>query len=63
MGYLIVLCRKCDHPSLARGDQKVRTCPFCGAKLFIGKAKILAKAEDGETASLILRKLKMRMRT
>jgi len=43
---------------LAKADQKTRTCPYCGAKVDVEKAKTVASAANAYEASEILRKLK-----
>jgi len=43
---------------LAKAEQKSRTCPYCGFKIVISKAKKVASAENAYEASTILRKLK-----
>jgi len=58
MSFLIVVCGKCGGFLLARAEQKTRTCPYCGSKVVLDKAKKIASAENAYEASKILRKLK-----
>jgi len=58
MSFLIVVCRKCGGLLLARAEQKTRTCPYCGSKVVLDKAKKIASAGNAYEASKILRKLK-----
>jgi len=58
MSFLIVVCSKCGGLFLGRAEQKTRTCPYCGSKVDLSKAKRLASAENAYEASKILRKLK-----
>jgi DNA-directed RNA polymerase subunit RPC12/RpoP len=58
MSFLIVVCGKCGGFLLARAGQKTRTCPYCGFKVALDKAKKIASAESANEASKILRKLK-----
>ncbi len=55
---VIVVCSKCGGLLLAKAEQKTRTCPYCGSKVEIEKAKKLASAKNAYEASTILRKLK-----
>jgi DNA-directed RNA polymerase subunit RPC12/RpoP len=58
MSFLIVVCRKCGGLLLARAEQKTRTCPYCGFKILVEKAKKVASAKNAYEASEILRRLK-----
>ena len=55
---LVIECPSCRGLLMAAGDQKTRTCPYCGAKIGVRRANRLAAAEDAFTASDILRELK-----
>jgi DNA-directed RNA polymerase subunit RPC12/RpoP len=55
---VIVVCSKCGGLLLAKTEQKTRSCPYCGTKVAIEKAKKLAQAKDAYEASTLLRKLK-----
>ena len=54
----VVACSRCGGLLLAKADQKTRTCPYCGSKVALDRAKKVASAEDAFEASKILRKLK-----
>lgn len=56
--FLIVVCGRCGKLLLAKTGQKARTCPYCGFKVAVEKAKKVASAENAHQASTILRKLK-----
>jgi len=58
MSFLIVACVKCGGFLLARAEQRTRTCPYCGFKVVLDKAKKLASAKNAYEASTILRRLK-----
>jgi DNA-directed RNA polymerase subunit RPC12/RpoP len=58
MSFLVVVCTKCGGLLLAKAEQKTRTCPYCGFKVLVEKAKKLASAKTAYEASKILRKLK-----
>jgi DNA-directed RNA polymerase subunit RPC12/RpoP len=58
MPFLIVVCGKCGGFLLAKAEQRTRTCPYCGFKVLVEKAKKVASAKNAYEASEILRKLK-----
>jgi len=58
MSFLIVACERCGGFLLAKDEQKTRTCPYCGFKVAIQKAKKMASAKTALEASAIVRKLK-----
>jgi len=58
MSFLIVMCGRCGGFLVAKVEQKTRTCPYCGFKVDLSKAKRLASAENAYEASKTLRKLK-----
>jgi len=45
---------------MAAHDQKTRTCPYCGSRVDVRKAKKVASAKNAFEASDILRDLKSR---
>lgn len=55
---LIIVCSRCGGFLLAKAGEKTRTCPYCGFKVIIYKAKKVASAENAQEASTLLRKLK-----
>ena len=58
MSFLVVVCGKCGGFLLAKAEQRTRTCPYCGFKVLVEKAKKVASAKNAYEASEILRKLK-----
>jgi len=56
--YAVIVCDKCSGYLLAKIDQKTRTCPYCGSKIFVEKAKKAVLVGDAYKASVLLRKLK-----
>lgn len=56
--YIIVVCSECGGYLLAKSGQKSRTCPYCGSRILLGKAKKVASAENANEAAAILRRLK-----
>jgi DNA-directed RNA polymerase subunit RPC12/RpoP len=57
---LIVVCNRCGGLLIATDDQKTRTCPYCGSRVDVRKAKKIASAKNAFEASEILRDLKSR---
>ena len=55
---LIVECNSCGGLLMAADGQKTRTCPYCGSKVDVDKARKVASAENANEASIILRRLK-----
>jgi DNA-directed RNA polymerase subunit RPC12/RpoP len=45
---------------MAANDQKTRTCPYCGSRVDVRRAKKVASAKNAFEASDILRDLKSR---
>jgi len=57
---LIVVCSRCGGLLMAAHDQKTRTCPYCGSRVDLKRARKIASAENAFEASEILRDLKSR---
>lgn len=57
---LIVVCSRCGGLLMAADDQKTRTCPYCGSRVDVRRAKKVASAKNAFEASEILRDLKSR---
>jgi DNA-directed RNA polymerase subunit RPC12/RpoP len=55
---IIVVCGRCGGLLMAKADQKTRTCPYCGSRVDVDKAKKVASAKSANEASIILRRLK-----
>jgi DNA-directed RNA polymerase subunit RPC12/RpoP len=55
---LIVECNRCGRLLMAGENQKTRTCPYCGSRIDLRKAKKVASATNAFEASEILRDLK-----
>jgi len=58
MSFLVVACGRCGGFLLAGAEQKTRTCPYCGSKVALDRAKRVASAENANEAAIILRRLK-----
>jgi predicted RNA-binding Zn-ribbon protein involved in translation (DUF1610 family) len=58
MSFIIVVCGKCGELLLARAGQKTRTCPYCGFRVELCRAKKVASAKNAYEASELLRSLK-----
>ena len=57
---LIVMCYRCAGLLMAAEDQKTRTCPYCGSRVDVTRAKRVTSAKNAFEASEILRDLKSR---
>jgi DNA-directed RNA polymerase subunit RPC12/RpoP len=57
---LIIVCSRCSGLFLAADGQKTRTCPYCGTRVDVRKAKKVASAKNAFEASEMLRNLKSR---
>jgi DNA-directed RNA polymerase subunit RPC12/RpoP len=60
---IIVTCHRCGGLFMAADGQKTRTCPYCGSKVDLHKAKKVAYADNAFKASEILRELKSKNQT
>ncbi|MEM2445265.1 MAG: DUF1922 domain-containing protein [Candidatus Bathyarchaeia archaeon] len=56
--YAVIACGKCGGYLLAKTDQKTRTCPYCGSKILLEKARKVASAKTANEASVLLRRIK-----
>jgi len=56
--YIIVVCSECGGYLLAKNGQKSRTCPYCGSRILLEKARRVASAQNANEASAILRRFK-----
>jgi len=57
---LIITCNRCGSFFLASSGQKTRTCPYCGIRVDVRKAKKVASAQNAFEASEMLRNIKRR---
>ncbi len=57
---LIIVCNRCGGLFLATDGQKTRTCPYCGKRVDVIKAKHVASANNAFEASKLLRQIKLR---
>ena len=56
--YLIVSCSHCGGLQVARAGAKSKTCPYCGRRFSLLKAKVYGKARNGREAVEIVKILK-----
>jgi predicted RNA-binding Zn-ribbon protein involved in translation (DUF1610 family) len=54
----IIECIRCGGLLLVAEDMKSRTCPYCGTRVDVRRARKLASAEDAFAASEVLQELK-----
>jgi len=57
---LIIVCNRCGGLFLAADDQKTKTCPYCGTRVDVRRAKKVAAAKSAFEASEMLRDIKSR---
>lgn len=57
---LIIECNRCSGLFMATDSQKTRTCPYCGTRVDVRKAKKVASAKNAFEASEMLREIKSR---
>jgi DNA-directed RNA polymerase subunit RPC12/RpoP len=57
---LIIVCNRCGGLFLAADGQKTKTCPYCGTRVDVRRAKKVAAAKSAFEASEILRDIKSR---
>jgi len=57
--YLVLECNTCKRYLLAISRNKTRTCPYCGKRVALGKARVVSRTQTAEEARLALQKLKM----
>ena len=58
--YIAVECSNCRRFLLATSDKKTRMCPYCGKRVNLQDARIVAKSESSEEARRLLQELKVR---
>lgn len=58
--YVVVECVRCNRFLLAMSNNETRTCPYCGKRLRLGDARVIARSETAEEARLVLQDLKAR---
>ena len=57
---LIIVCNRCGGLFLAADGQKTKTCPYCGTRVDVRRAKKVAAAKSAFEASEMLRDIKSR---
>jgi DNA-directed RNA polymerase subunit RPC12/RpoP len=55
---VIFMCSRCSGLFMASAVQKSRTCPYCGTRVDLRKAKRVASSNSAFEASEKLRKMK-----
>ena len=56
--YLVVACTRCGRLLLAASDKKTRSCPYCGRRVKIENARVIARSENAREARLVLQEAK-----
>jgi DNA-directed RNA polymerase subunit RPC12/RpoP len=57
--YLVLECTVCNRYLLAISVNKTRTCPYCGKRVAVGRARVVSRSQNAEEARFALQKLKM----
>jgi DNA-directed RNA polymerase subunit RPC12/RpoP len=58
--YLVVACNSCGRLFLGVSDKRTRTCPYCGRRVRIKDARVIARSESAKEARLVLQEAKAR---
>jgi DNA-directed RNA polymerase subunit M/transcription elongation factor TFIIS len=58
----VVECSNCKRFLLATSDKRTRTCAYCGKRMAIEDARIVARSEKAGEARLVLQELKIQER-
>jgi DNA-directed RNA polymerase subunit RPC12/RpoP len=56
--YLVVACTHCGRLLLAASDKRTRSCPYCGRRVKIENARVIARSENAREARLVLQEAK-----
>lgn len=56
--YLVVACTSCGRFLLAASDKRTRSCPYCGKRVRIEDARVIARSESAREARLVLQEAK-----
>ncbi|MGA8905766.1 MAG: DUF1922 domain-containing protein [Candidatus Bathyarchaeia archaeon] len=56
--YLVVACTRCSRLLLAVSDKRTRSCPYCGRRVNVEDARIIARSENPKKARLALQEAK-----
>ncbi|MGC8583447.1 MAG: hypothetical protein ACP5I3_01965 [Thermoproteus sp.] len=55
MRYLAVVCPRCGMASAARSGAKSHVCPFCGARIDLERASVIASGSAEEVRKAVAR--------
>jgi LSD1 subclass zinc finger protein len=58
--YLIVVCSGCGRLLVTNRGAKSRSCPYCGVRVKLAKAKLVGSAKTAREASELAQRLKQR---
>jgi predicted nucleic acid-binding Zn-ribbon protein len=56
--YLVVACTNCGRLLLAVSDKKTRSCPYCGRRVKLKDASVIAHSENPKKARQVLQETK-----
>lgn len=58
--YLVVKCPQCGRLTLSKASYRTRTCPYCGKKIVLMRAMIVARTSSSIEATEVIRDFKRR---
>ncbi len=58
--YVIVVCGSCGRLLVADAGKKSRTCAYCGARVWLARAKRVGSAETSRKAAVLVQHLKQK---
>jgi DNA-directed RNA polymerase subunit RPC12/RpoP len=56
--YLVVVCTHCGRLLLAVSDKKTRSCPYCGRRVNLKDARVIAHSKNPKEARQVLQEMK-----
>ncbi len=56
--YLVVVCTRCGRLFLGVSEKRTRSCPYCGRRVRIEDARVIARSESAREARLVLQEAK-----
>lgn len=56
--YFVIRCYSCGQYLLAQSSRKTRICPYCGFKIVMRRAYVVAQARSAEQATAIIKSIK-----
>jgi DNA-directed RNA polymerase subunit RPC12/RpoP len=57
--YIVIVCGGCGRLLVAAAEAKTRSCPYCGYRVVVAKARRLGSASNARQASELVQRLKL----